>query len=284
MSNVADASEPSMQDILASIRKIISDEDPPEESAASPAAPEDVFEDDGTEAHDVAEDHGADPFEALADEPAELVDNLEPEAVVSTDDETVDFAAATPDIDELADAAFDLPDDDDDGLLELTPDMALDQDAPAPIEAADDDLYFGEDEPEPVVAATPPIPEPQALDPEPVAPPPIVPPIIEPAPAAVAAPKILSDTTDAAVGAAFGQLNSLLLSREARTVEDLIRDMLQPMLKGWLDENLPGLVEKIVREEIERVSRETFTIVIPPPNVTGSLHMGHALNNTLRTS
>ena len=27
---------------------------------------------------------------------------------------------------------------------------------------------------------------------------------------------------------------------------------------------------------------ETFTIVIPPPNVTGSLHMGHALNNTLQ--
>ena len=27
---------------------------------------------------------------------------------------------------------------------------------------------------------------------------------------------------------------------------------------------------------------EAFTIVIPPPNVTGSLHMGHALNNTLQ--
>src|SRR5476651_980854 len=29
-------------------------------------------------------------------------------------------------------------------------------------------------------------------------------------------------------------------------------------------------------------SREAFTIVIPPPNVTGALHMGHALNNTLQ--
>ncbi len=32
----------------------------------------------------------------------------------------------------------------------------------------------------------------------------------------------------------------------------------------------------------ERAEAEPFAIVIPPPNVTGSLHMGHALNNTLQ--
>src|SRR6516162_9095911 len=32
----------------------------------------------------------------------------------------------------------------------------------------------------------------------------------------------------------------------------------------------------------DRRNAEPFTIVIPPPNVTGSLHMGHALNNTLQ--
>ena len=32
----------------------------------------------------------------------------------------------------------------------------------------------------------------------------------------------------------------------------------------------------------DRIEAEPFTIVIPPPNVTGSLHMGHALNNTLQ--
>ncbi len=32
----------------------------------------------------------------------------------------------------------------------------------------------------------------------------------------------------------------------------------------------------------ERAGAPPFTIVIPPPNVTGSLHMGHALNNTLQ--
>jgi cell pole-organizing protein PopZ len=34
-----------------------------------------------------------------------------------------------------------------------------------------------------------------------------------------------------------------------------VREMLRPMLKGWLDDNLPGLVERLVRAEIERVSR-----------------------------
>ena len=32
----------------------------------------------------------------------------------------------------------------------------------------------------------------------------------------------------------------------------------------------------------DRRDANPFTIVIPPPNVTGSLHMGHALNNTLQ--
>src|SRR5262249_9084629 len=32
----------------------------------------------------------------------------------------------------------------------------------------------------------------------------------------------------------------------------------------------------------DRRDAKPFTIVIPPPNVTGSLHMGHALNNTLQ--
>ena len=43
--------------------------------------------------------------------------------------------------------------------------------------------------------------------------------------------------------------------QNARTLEDLVKEMLRPMLKGWLDDNLPGLVERIVRAEIERVSR-----------------------------
>ena len=37
--------------------------------------------------------------------------------------------------------------------------------------------------------------------------------------------------------------------------EDLVKEMLRPMLKSWLDDNLPQLVERIVKAEIERVSR-----------------------------
>ena len=46
-----------------------------------------------------------------------------------------------------------------------------------------------------------------------------------------------------------------MLSNNARTLEDLVKEMLRPMLKSWLDDNLPGLVERIVKAEIERVSR-----------------------------
>jgi cell pole-organizing protein PopZ len=38
-------------------------------------------------------------------------------------------------------------------------------------------------------------------------------------------------------------------------VEDLVKEILRPMLKEWLDENLPHLVEQLVRAEIERVVR-----------------------------
>ena len=47
----------------------------------------------------------------------------------------------------------------------------------------------------------------------------------------------------------------LLVGGKQQTIEDLVKEMLRPMLKSWLDDNLPGLVERIVRAEIERVSR-----------------------------
>lgn len=66
---------------------------------------------------------------------------------------------------------------------------------------------------------------------------------------------LLSPAADAAVTASFGDLATTLLSGHARTLEDLVKDMLRPMLKSWLDTNLPPLVERLVRDEIERVSR-----------------------------
>jgi cell pole-organizing protein PopZ len=66
---------------------------------------------------------------------------------------------------------------------------------------------------------------------------------------------LLSPTTSAAVDSAFSALAQTVLVQNARTLEDLVREMLRPMLKAWLDDNLPHMVERLVRAEIERVSR-----------------------------
>ena len=39
------------------------------------------------------------------------------------------------------------------------------------------------------------------------------------------------------------------------TVEAMVREMLRPMLKDWLDANLPAIVEAQVRKEVERIAR-----------------------------
>jgi len=67
--------------------------------------------------------------------------------------------------------------------------------------------------------------------------------------------QLMSSATSAAVDSAFNTLAQTVLVKNARTLEDLVREMLRPMLKSWLDDNLPGMVERLVRAEIERVSR-----------------------------
>ncbi len=128
-------------------------------------------------------------------------------------------------------------------VFELTDEMAL-PDAPPPglhrIEL-EDDLEFTEAI-APRAVHRQPVFEPPPL--ESVAPPPPAPP-----------PQMLSRSTVSAVESAFNTLANTVLSNNARTLEDLVREMLRPMLKSWLDDNLPGLVERIVKAEIERVSR-----------------------------
>ena len=68
-------------------------------------------------------------------------------------------------------------------------------------------------------------------------------------------PGCISNATAAAVDSAFNTLAATVIGQNARTLEDLVKEMLRPMLKSWLDDNLPSLVERIVRAEIERVSR-----------------------------
>ncbi len=68
---------------------------------------------------------------------------------------------------------------------------------------------------------------------------------------------ILSNQASSAVTNAFG-----MLSRERdvtvganTSLEDMVQQMLKPMLAAWLEQNLPEIVERVVQEEVERASR-----------------------------
>ncbi len=65
---------------------------------------------------------------------------------------------------------------------------------------------------------------------------------------------LLSHEATAAIGSAFSTLTETVKKHEP-TLEDVVRETLRPMLKSWLDENLPRLVEQTVQAEIERVTR-----------------------------
>ena len=65
----------------------------------------------------------------------------------------------------------------------------------------------------------------------------------------------VSPVTNAAVAASFSALSASVAMQSAEMIEGLTREMLRPMLKAWLDDNLPSLVERLVRAEIQRVAR-----------------------------
>jgi len=65
---------------------------------------------------------------------------------------------------------------------------------------------------------------------------------------------ILSEAASRQVAASFGELSDAF-SASRRSFDEIAEDMLRPMLQDWLDNNLPTLVERLVREEIERVAR-----------------------------
>ncbi|TIW14412.1 MAG: DUF2497 domain-containing protein, partial [Mesorhizobium sp.] len=68
-------------------------------------------------------------------------------------------------------------------------------------------------------------------------------------------PAILSEHTGRQVAAAFGELSDAFASRGKKSFDEMAEEMLRPMLQDWLDNNLPTLVERLVREEIERVAQ-----------------------------
>ena len=68
-------------------------------------------------------------------------------------------------------------------------------------------------------------------------------------------PAIISEHASRQVAAAFGELSDAFAARSKKTFDEMAEEMLRPMLQDWLDNNLPTLVERLVREEIERVAR-----------------------------
>ncbi len=80
-----------------------------------------------------------------------------------------------------------------------------------------------------------------------------------PSPASV----FTKNATDATLGA-FSKLSDTILMERKRaiegstvTLEDIVKDLLQPLLREWIDHHVPGLVDRLVREELEKISRQS---------------------------
>ena len=221
MSQSAKAQEPSMEEIHASIRRIIADDD----SKPSPKAPEPPRPAPAAAA----------PARSAAPPPPPV----RPPAPPNKQD-AIDAVLANMDAPPAPPKAAPKPAAPAADVLDLTEAMTAAPPAPPPttsfrtIDGASD-VVFAERGDAPEAPRQP-------------APPP-------PAPAAALDRGLMSASTRSAVDSAFNSLANTVLGNNARTLEDLVKEMLRPMLKTWLDDNLPGMVERIVRAEIERVAR-----------------------------
>ena len=245
MTQPAKVQEPSMEEILASIRRIIADDEakpPPgadKPAAAAPPKPAAPAANAPTAKPPVMNDIPPSKVVPAAAKPAAPPPPPPPPPAASNSQDDID--ALLNGLDDTTTEEEVRPPQPDGEVLELTDDMAVEV-APPPAQNAfqkvepEDDLEFAES------AASKSMQRPPAYDPPPVEAPP-------------RPTSILSATTMAAVDSAFNTLAHTVLSNNARTLEDLVKEMLRPMLKSWLDDNLPGLVERIVKAEIERVSR-----------------------------
>jgi cell pole-organizing protein PopZ len=260
MTQPAKVTEPSMEEILASIRRIIADDEakPPPAEAAKPAPAAPAPKPQGM--NDIPPSKVAPAAKPAAERPAPAPPPAAakpapappPAAVESNNQDDIDAllagldgATAAPEVRAPEPEPEPEPEPD---VLELTDEMAVEVPPPTPsppppsfrkVEPRDD-LEFAEQPAPPRRAA----PLPQSYEPVDYDAPPLPP-----------QQPILAQTTVSAVESAFNSLAHTVLSSNARTLEDLVKEMLRPMLKSWLDDNLPGLVERIVKAEIERVSR-----------------------------
>jgi len=260
MTQPAKVQEPSMEEILASIRRIIADDEakppagdkpagpaastapakPEKPAAPAPAAKPSVMTDIPPSAIPVAA--AASKAAAAPPPPAPSQAAAPPAPVASNNQDDID--ALLSGLDEATTEDEIRPSQPDAEVLELTDEMAVPTPPPPPQPSfrevePQDDLEFTETAAARAIQRQPVFEPPPAYETTPIAP----------------SPAILSHSTVSAVESAFNTLAHTVLSNNARTLEDLVKEMLRPMLKSWLDDNLPGLVERIVKAEIERVSR-----------------------------
>jgi len=216
MSQTAKAQEPSMEEILASIRRIIADDD---SGKTSPRTPEPA----------PAQQRPAPP---VAASPRPAPPPVRGPSPASKQDEIDAVLASVEPVKPVPPPPKPAPPPPSADVLDLTEAMAT----PSfrTIDGTSDVVFT----------------ERTAEAPEPPRPAPAPPPA-----SAGVDQSLISSATRAAVDNAFNSLANTVLGQNARTLEDLVKEMLRPMLRAWLDDNLPGLVERLVRAEIERVSR-----------------------------
>ena len=199
------AQEPTMEEILASIRRIISEDDAPAETAAAAPAPEP--EPTPVEASPALMDETPSVEAAPEEDVLELTDRYEAAETI--------------------------------GDLDVAPAEPAYEPEPEPFPA-----------PEPVShSAFEPAVEATSTPEHPSIPTPSYDPLVGESASASAA------SAFAGLAASFRQPEPEAPSSGGQTVDDLARQLLRPMLKDWLDANLPGIVEAAVRKEVERIAR-----------------------------
>src|SRR5712671_772684 len=253
MTQPAKVQEPSMEEILASIRRIIADDEakpataeksasppaakPEKPAAAAPALKAPVMNNIPPSAIPAAKAAAAKAPPPVKPAPPPAAPPAAAPAAVSNSQDDIDAMLAG--LDEATSEAEIRPASPEVEVFVLTDEMAVPEAPQASFHKIEpqDDLEFME------TAAAKAARRQPAFEPPPFE-------------SAAAPPQqILSRSTVSAVESAFNSLAKTVLSNNARTLEDLVKEMLRPMLKSWLDDNLPGLVERIVKAEIERVSR-----------------------------
>ncbi len=109
---------------------------------------------------------------------------------------------------------------------------------------------------EPAMSPVPPPPPKASIPPAPPAPP-ASPLMSEPATtAATSALSSLASTVEMERLSASAPGPSTFIGNGARTLEEMVMELMRPMLKEWLDKNLPSTVDRLVQKEIERISRK----------------------------